>query len=258
MDLQRKRSLKIIYEIVMGILSLLVIIMLVIDLSNNLSKRVSYIFNIVYNLILVIFTIDYFTRFYFAKDKKKFFKNNIIDLIAIIPFNSVFQVARFLKLSKLLKFTKLFKFLKVFSSIALLLKFRKHIDKFIRTNNFHYVIWITLLTLLIGTMGIHFMEGLTIGNALWWSFVTITTVGYGDISPVTTIGRVIAGILMLVGIGFLSMLTGTIATFFLNKNNNTSYKNQIIEDIKSKLDNFDKLNIEDIDSIHNVLKALKQ
>lgn len=103
----------------------------------------------------------------------------------------------------------------------------------------------------------HFIEGLSYGNALWWSFVTITTVGYGDISPSTTFGRILASILMLVGIGFLSMLTGTISTFFLNKKTSTSYKSEIIDNIKSKLDNFDELSTEDVNNICKILKSLK-
>jgi len=59
-------------------------------------------------------------------------------------------------------------------------------------------------------------------DALWWSFVTATTVGYGDISPVTTPGRIIAAILMLTGIGFIGMLTGVISTFFISKKRTNS------------------------------------
>lgn len=51
-------------------------------------------------------------------------------------------------------------------------------------------------------------------DALWWSIVTCTTVGYGDISPSTLPGRIIAVFLMIVGIGLISMLTGTITTYF--------------------------------------------
>lgn len=261
MNTLKTNRFKVIYEIIMAILSLTVILLLVIELSYNLSVGILNVFNIIDDIILATFIIDYFTRLFFAKNKKEFIKNNIIDLIAIIPFNSAFQATKLLRLSKLIRFTKVTKFvklLKAFRSAALLLKFRNHIDRFLKTNNFNYVIWITLCTLLIGTVGIHFVEGTSIGNSLWWSFVTITTVGYGDISPVTPLGRILAGVLMLTGIGFLSMLTGTIATFFLNKNNSTSYKNQVIEDIKVKLDSFDEMSIEDINNIYEVLKALKK
>lgn len=248
------------YDLLMAILSLIVVIMLIIDNSCNLSDNIKTVFEITDYIILIIFAVDYFIRLYLAKDKKLFIKTNIIDLITIIPFNSIFQAAKILRITKLFKFAKLIKALKIFKSVVILLKFRKHIDSFLKTNNFQYVLWITLSTLFIGTIGIHLTEGISYGNALWWSFVTITTVGYGDISPATPIGRILASLLMLVGIGFLSMLTGTISTFFLNKNNSknhTSYKNDVIENIKSRLDNFDELSSEDIENIYRTLKALK-
>lgn len=252
LNLIKDRNFVAVYEILMAILALVVVAILIIELSYNLPQKTITTFSIIDNIVVGIFAIDYFTRLFLAKDKAKFFKSNIIDLISIIPFNAAFQSVRVLRLSRLLKFTK------VFRSGALILKFRKYMDKFLKTNNFNYIIWITLSTLIIGAIGIHLTEGITFGNALWWSFVTITTVGYGDISPQTPIGRIIAGIIMLTGIGFLGMLTATIATFFLKGNDNISYKNQTIEDIKTRLDNFDELNIEDINNIHNVLIALKK
>lgn len=261
MKVEKIEKLKIIYEIIMAVLSLTVILLLIIELLYNLSPSLFNIFDTIDNTILVIFIVDYFTRLSFAKNKKEFFKNSIIDLISIIPFSSAFQAAKLLRLSRLIRLTKITKFVKIikaFRSITLLLKFRNHIDRFLKTNNFNYVIMITLFTLLLGTIGIHITEGTSMGNALWWSFVTITTVGYGDISPVTPLGRILAGFLMLIGIGFLSMLTGTIATFFLSKNNSASYKCEAIENIKTKLDSFDKMSIDDVNNICEVLKALKK
>ena len=58
-------------------------------------------------------------------------------------------------------------------------------------------------------------------DAIWWSFVTTTTVGYGDISPSTNIGRLIAAILMIIGIGLIGSLTSTITTYFINAGKKT-------------------------------------
>ncbi|MDP4146101.1 MAG: potassium channel family protein [Bacillota bacterium] len=252
-----KQKLKILYEVLMAILSVIVVIILIIDLSNSLAKGVLSIFNIIDNIILVIFIFDYLIRFYIAENKAQFFKSNIIDLISIIPFNSAFQGAKALRITKLLRFTKLFKAIKLFRVATLLFKFKHHIDKFIKTNNFHYMIYITISTLIISTIGMHYVEGISYSNAIWWSFVTITTVGYGDISPHTQLGRILASLLMLIGIGFVSMLTGTIATFFLNKKC-TSYKDHVVEDIKNKLDDFEELSIEDINDMYKILVALKK
>lgn len=54
----------------------------------------------------------------------------------------------------------------------------------------------------------------TYGDSVWWAFVTLTTVGYGDIIPVTTVGRVTAVVVMLGGVAFLGTLAGTLAAFF--------------------------------------------
>jgi voltage-gated potassium channel len=54
------------------------------------------------------------------------------------------------------------------------------------------------------------------GDALWWSLVTLTTVGYGDIVPQTTWGRVIGGIIMIMGVTFISFLTATVTSLFIS------------------------------------------
>ena len=65
----------------------------------------------------------------------------------------------------------------------------------------------TLICIGIGGVTIHYAEGMSFSDGLWWSFVTATTVGYGDISPSTIPGRIIATVLMLVGIGLIGSLT---------------------------------------------------
>ena len=114
------------------------------------------------------------------------------------------------------------------------------------------------MTVFIGAFGISITEGKTFADSLWWSFVTATTVGYGDISPSTNIGRIIAAILMLVGIGFVGMLTGTIATYFLSdKEKDKSYKSKVIETIQQKLNDFQSLSKEDLEDMHRILLSLK-
>jgi voltage-gated potassium channel len=85
------------------------------------------------------------------------------------------------------------------------------------------LLFVTLLIILIGTIGIFVFEKgnndsiKNISDALWWTIVTITTVGYGDIYPSTVFGRIIAVFLMIIGIGVLGMFTATIATFLVNE-----------------------------------------
>src|SRR5258706_10881961 len=79
----------------------------------------------------------------------------------------------------------------------------------------------TVVIVGLGAMGILAVERgqnnsiQSVGDALWWAVVTTTTVGYGDVSPVTGEGRLIAVALMVVGIGFIGVFTATITSFFL-------------------------------------------
>lgn len=98
---------------------------------------------------------------------------------------------------------------------------------------------------------------MSILDGIWWSFVTATTVGYGDISPDTPIGRIIASVLMILGIGLISSLTSTItACFFQKHEHKQDSKHEIISFIQDQLNNFDELSDDDINAICITIKAL--
>jgi len=251
-DKLNNKKLILFYEVLMTLLTTLAVIIVSLEFLMPETPYEASVLNTIDTGIILIFALDYFTRLILSKNKSQFFKSNLIDLISIIPFNSVFQAARIFRAAKLLKLIKLFRI------IILIGKFKKNIDKFLKTNNFNYVIWFTILTVIIGALGFSLIENKSFSDGLWWSFVTVTTVGYGDMSPTTGIGRVLAAILMLIGIGFIGMLTGTIATFFIkNEVSNGSFKENTIEGIKRSLNDFDDLSNEDIDNIYKTLKSLK-
>lgn len=247
------------YELSMAFLSIIIIIIIILEYINTLSPKETRMFDITDNIITVIFAVDYFTRLILSKNKMEFFKHNIIDLIAIIPFNSIFQVTRILRITRLARLTKIFKVFRLLRVFVLLEKFKKNMDDFFKTNNFRYALWITFTTVIIGAVGMYLAEGRSFTDSLWWSFVTVTTVGYGDISPSTTAGRIIAAVLMLVGIGFLGILTGTISTFFIKqeKGETISLKNETVNMIQSKLNNYENLSNDDLDFICNLIQSLK-
>jgi Ion channel. len=244
--------LKKLYEPIMAFLAILVLALLIIQLSCNINKQTEQVFNYIDNTALIIFAADYFVRLFKAENKLRFIKENIFDLIAIIPFNSIFRIAR---LTRLLKLTKIFK---VYKFSVYSLRIAKRIDKFFKTNNFYYVLIIIFIIILTGSILISMAENMSFTDSLWWAFVTATTVGYGDISPKTGAGRIIAVILMMSGIGFIGMLTGTISTYFIKViHKKPSYKEELVNSIKAKLDDIDSLSFSDIDEIRNVLVALK-
>jgi voltage-gated potassium channel len=86
----------------------------------------------------------------------------------------------------------------------------------LKAENLHRVLVAALILIIVGSVAFWALEeNLDLADALWWSVVTATTVGYGDISPATTGGRLVGVVLMLLGIGFLGVLTATIAGVFI-------------------------------------------
>ncbi|KRL07877.1 hypothetical protein FC92_GL001448 [Liquorilactobacillus hordei DSM 19519] len=91
-------------------------------------------------------------------------------------------------------------------------------------------------------------ENVSLSESFWWAIATATTVGYGDISPHTAVGKFAAVLLMFVGIGFIGMLTSSITEYFTVQENNKEDK------ILKKLDQLEKENIELKEKINKLIK----
>ncbi|AIS60459.1 potassium channel family protein [Listeria ivanovii] len=158
-------------------------------------------------VIWVIFTLDYVVRFYRADKKWDYVRTHPFQLIAIIPFYGGFRAARIASFVHLLSITAMGK------------RYIIPIYNFFRSNGLNRFLMIFILLVIIIPVPMVFIEP-EINNypdALWWAIVTATTVGYGDIIPVTPIGRILATIMMLFGIAFIGMITSTITNFFRAK-----------------------------------------
>ena len=99
-----------------------------------------------------------------------------------------------------------------------------------RISNYGYIIYTILslwATITAGSLGFHYFEAGVNANvhnyfdSVWWAIVTMTTIGYGNIYPVTVAGRLIAIVLMFTGIGTLGLFTGAIASYFVRSKNET-------------------------------------
>ncbi len=93
--------------------------------------------------------------------------------------------------------------------------FLKNISQQLRRENLHKVSFAALALLVGGALLFSVTENMGLLDSLWWSVVTMTTVGYGDISPASPGGKIVGVVLMLTGIGFLGLFTATIASVFV-------------------------------------------
>ncbi|MCP0887645.1 potassium channel family protein [Ligilactobacillus sp. WILCCON 0076] len=230
--------MKKLYDIFIVILAVISIAMVILDYCGQLNIG-AFPYNIVDNGILIIFAIDYFTRLALSKNKKYFFTHNIFDLLAIIPASSfsLFRVARIARLSRIFR---------LFRLVGLSGKLQRNAKKFLKTNGLIYLIITCTAILLISAVLYSLSENVSFSESLWWAIATATTVGYGDISPHTAIGKLAAVLLMFVGIGFIGMLTSSITAYFTNEKEDTN--------AEEKLDFL----IKKVDSLENEISSLKE
>ncbi len=233
------------FEYAMGLMAVVVVTLYLSEFYYREPGWKQMVINIEHTVIIV-FAFEYFVKFYYARDKWQFVRTHIIELLSIIPFSLFFQSLRLIR----------------FIRILLLLRFAfVHLEKVLKRNVLLYATFLTFSIVIVAAFGVyHFEQRVpnpnmsSIGDALWWSWVTTTTVGYGDIIPNTTEGRIIAAVLMLVGISFLGVLTGTIASYFIRTlESHESVHNATLQMIIHKIRQIDKLKREDIDEIADLL-----
>ena len=201
-------------NIIIIVLSVYVLIALMIDTFFKLPAEVSRVLTMIDDVICVIFLFDFALRFANAESKLKFMKWGWIDLISSIPTMNFLRAGRALRLLRLLRI------LRAFRSTKHLVN---HVFKSKTQGTLTTAAVIALLSIIFSSIAILEVEHdphsniKTAEDAIWWSYVTITTVGYGDKYPVTTEGRIIAVLLMTVGVGLFGTFTAFMASWFIDK-----------------------------------------
>jgi len=194
------------------ILSIYVLLSLLIDRFFALPSELSRLIGIIDNLICIIFITDFLSRFFKAKNKLSFMKWGWIDLISSLP------TIAFLRYGRIFRLIRLVRILRAFKSTNQVLTY---VFKNKAQGTFTSVAIIAILMIVFAAIGILQVETdvnsniKTAEDAIWWSYVTVTTVGYGDKFPVTSEGRFIGAILMTTGVGLFGTFSGFIASWFV-------------------------------------------
>lgn len=203
-------SVSILDDIAMVLLALFSVGLLIFETNTDVSADSLRLIFIVDFFIALIFLTEWGVRFRLAENKKIFFRKNWWELLASIPIPSDFaQALRALRILRVLRIIRLAVRLKRISS------FSENLSKH------SYLIQILLIFLSITFIASMIFDTFERGSnpnihstwdSFWWAMVTATTIGYGDVYPFTTGGRIVAMLLMLFGIGTLGILTAKIAS----------------------------------------------
>lgn len=200
-------------NILILVLSVYVLVALLIDVFLKLPPETERVLTFVDNIICIFFLIDFFVRLRRAENKWKFMRWGWIDLISSIPEVEFLRVGRALRLIRILRI------LRAFRSIRHIVQ---HIYKNRSQGALTTVGVLAFILIIFSSISILQFEAdapdsniKTAEDALWWSYVTITTIGYGDKYPVTTEGRLVAVILMTAGVGLFGTFTAFVSSWLL-------------------------------------------
>ena len=170
----------------------------------------------------------------------------------------MFRIAKLLRLTK---FSKVLKISKLFRLFGVSTRMHKKIKGILNSNGLNYSLWFAMFIIFLGAIGIYITErDVTVKSfqdAIWWSFVTSTTVGYGDISPSTHFGRFIAALLMLTGIGTIGMVTSSISVYFIKSENDTVVDVADDDKISALRIQIEDLSNEEVTEVSNYIGYLK-
>ena len=201
-------------NIIVFFLSVYVIVALVVDTVFKLSPEVHKLLVDIDYIICIVFFVDFLHRLLTAKNKLEYMRWGWIDLISCIP-SGMFLTGRLFRIFQLIRVLRAVRSIEYLSHYFLRNKIK---------SAFTSAAILAFLTTVLCAIGILQVEKdhpnaniKDAEDALWWAYVTITTVGYGDRFPVTVEGRVIAAVLMTVGVGLFGTFTAYVASWFVAK-----------------------------------------
>ena len=227
-------------DIFIIVLIVLNVIALLLESIAPLQRRFENEFYFFELFSVIVFTIEYLLRLWSAtvitgfqnpiKGRVKFALTPlaIIDLLAILPFYLPFIGIdlRLLRILRMFRIFRLFKIARYVTALAL-------INRVIKTKKEELVISLifTVFILLIASTLMYYVENeaqpnnfSSIPETMWWGIATLTTVGYGDIYPVTGLGRFLGGTISIIGIGLFALPTGILASGFSEELSRKKFK----------------------------------
>jgi len=201
-------------------------------LESHVSIRNVYglYFNFFETVSIYIFSFEYLYRIRLAYldnqlkgvSKYVFSTFGLIDLISILPFflNQFVKVdGRFLRILRLFRLTRIFKLGRDSSSLKLFVKALRGVS-----NELKFTLFLSSLAILFSASAIYYLEHeaqpekfSSITESIWWATVSLATVGYGDVYPITPGGKIFASLISLIGIGIVAIPTGIISASFVEE-----------------------------------------
>lgn len=216
------------FDVTLMIAILLSLVIAFIESTPGLGTPIQHILEIMEYVLTFFFTIEYVARIYCSPRPRDYVLSafGIIDLVATLPLYLSFFLpsARYFMLLRTFRLMRVFRVFKLFSFLnegyLLMASLRKSVNKILV-----YFLFVLILVTCLGTI-MYMIEGglpnspyTDIGTSIYWAIVTLTTVGYGDITPSTLTGRLLSAFIMLLGYTIIAVPTGIVSATFIDETN---------------------------------------
>ncbi|MCT4329804.1 ion transporter [Elizabethkingia anophelis] len=212
------------FDIILLIVILLSTVLVMLETVPTLSLRTIRSLYWIESFVTILFTIEYILRIACIKDKREyiFSFNGIIDFLSIAPFylHLFYPATHYLiviRLLRLLRVFRIFNLLDYMKDGRYITSALKHSSRKI----YIFLLFLSIFIVIIGSL-MYVIEGgengfTSIPTSIYWAVVTVTTVGYGDISPVTPFGKFLSIVVMLCGYSIIAVPTGIVTSEFRQK-----------------------------------------
>ena len=202
------------------------------------TAQTKQILSVIESVCIFIFSIEYLLRIYVAEKPFKYIFSfyGVIDILSILPF--------FLTTAFDLKALRAFRIFRIFRAFKLV-RYNKALNRFsiafgIIKEELVLFFMVTLILVFLTASGIYFFENeaqpkvfSSLFHSLWWAIVTLTTVGYGDVYPITLGGRIFTFFVLIIGIGIVTIPAGLVSTA-LTKARTIEEENDVKEEEKEE------------------------
>lgn len=197
------------------------VLLFMLESVEAIKNLAPWLFHTLDWVLTIFFTLEFSLRLFCAREPRRYVRSfyGMVDLLSTIPLyvELVLPGMRFLLVLRVLRLLRVFRIFKLFRFI----RERDELIRALRASFYRISYFLFLMVLLVCIIGtVMFIverrdpqSGFTsIPRSIYWTIVTITTVGYGDISPVTGLGRFLASVIMLLGYGIIAVPTGIVTS----------------------------------------------
>jgi len=233
------------FDVLLLIFILGSVVVVMLESVNSISAKHQTLFFVLEWIFTIFFTIEYFTRLYITLKPIKYATSffGVIDLLSILPayVDLLFPGTHYLVVIRSLRLLRVFRIFKLFH----FLKGGNEIIRGLKASRQKIIVFLFFILVVVIIMGsvLYIVEsnsnsGFTsIPRSIYWAIVTLTTVGYGDIAPVTEIGQFLAAIIMILGYAVIAVPTGIVSTEMMysgKKKSKKKRRNALSEEISTQ------------------------